>query len=150
MPLVALGHSRSDTGIIDQIPPNKISVAAVEGIAESSLDYVATTRCQEYPSAPDNTCNSYQHDLSLSDEQRDELLDWVSLGSAEGIEGDEDISGDEDEPELLAYGHHGDMAGYAAVCLCDPARQLTLAICSNFRGSEDLGAEQSIDLLRQL
>lgn len=58
--------------------------------------------------------------------------------------------GSEQDPELLAYGHHGDMTGYAAVCLCDPARQLTLAICSSFRGSEDIVAEQSIDLLRAL
>ena len=53
-----------------------------------------------------------------------------------------------DGSEPMAYGHHGDMAGYGAVMLCDPARDVTICVCSNFRASEELGMESSIELLR--
>ena len=88
--------------------------------------------------------------LATASRKSEECSPGPSNGYGLGVELYLRDRGDEDEPELLAYGHHGDMAGYAAVCLCDPARQLTLAICSNFRGSEDLGAGPAIDLLRQL
>ena len=53
-----------------------------------------------------------------------------------------------DGTEVVAYGHHGDMSGYGAVVLGDPERDLTICVCSNFRGSEELGMESSLDLLR--
>ena len=52
-----------------------------------------------------------------------------------------------DGAEVVAYGHHGDMTGYGAVVLGDPARGVTICVCSNFRGSEELGMERSLDLL---
>ena len=53
-----------------------------------------------------------------------------------------------DGTEVVAYGHHGDMSGYGAVVLGDPEREVTICVCSNFRGSEELGMESSLDLLR--
>ena len=52
-----------------------------------------------------------------------------------------------DGTRVLAYGHHGDMTGYGAVVLGDPEHDVTICVCSNFRGSEDLGMERSLDLL---
>ena len=52
-----------------------------------------------------------------------------------------------DGTRVLAYGHHGDMTGYGAVVLGDPEHEVTICVCSNFRGSEDLGMESSLDLL---
>jgi len=36
------------------------------------------------PWMPDNSCNQYQRDLSLSDAERDSLLAWVAAGAPEG------------------------------------------------------------------
>ena len=33
---------------------------------------------------PDNTCNDYKRDLSLTDKERAEVLDWISAGAREG------------------------------------------------------------------
>ena len=52
-----------------------------------------------------------------------------------------------DGTRVLAYGHHGDLTGYGAVVLGDPEHEVTICVCSNFRGSEDLGMERSLDLL---
>ena len=52
-----------------------------------------------------------------------------------------------DGAQVVAYGHHGDMNGYGAVVLGDPEREVTICVCSNFRGSEELGMERSLDLL---
>ena len=52
-----------------------------------------------------------------------------------------------DGTRVLAYGHHGDLTGYGAVVLGDPEHEVTICVCSNFRGSEDLGMESSLDLL---
>ena len=52
-----------------------------------------------------------------------------------------------DGTRVLAYGHHGDMTGYGAIVLGDPEHEVTICVCSNFRGSEDLGMESSLDLL---
>ena len=52
-----------------------------------------------------------------------------------------------DGTRVVAYGHHGDMNGYGAVVLGDPQRDVTICVCSNFRGSEELGMERSLDVL---
>ena len=52
-----------------------------------------------------------------------------------------------DGTRVVGYGHHGDMNGYGAVVLGDPRRDVTICVCSNFRGSEELGMERSLDLL---
>ena len=52
-----------------------------------------------------------------------------------------------DGTQVVAFGHHGDMNGYGAVVLGDPERDVTICVCSNFRSSEELGMERSLDLL---
>ncbi len=52
-----------------------------------------------------------------------------------------------DGTQVVAFGHHGDMNGYGAVVLGDPQRDVTICVCSSFRGSEELGMERSLDLL---
>ena len=52
-----------------------------------------------------------------------------------------------DGTEVVAFGHHGDMNGYGAMVLGDPKREVTICVCSNFWGSEELGMERSLDLL---
>ena len=52
-----------------------------------------------------------------------------------------------DGTQVVAFGHHGDMNGYGAVVLGDPERDVTICVCSSFRGSEELGMERSLDLL---
>ena len=37
------------------------------------------------PWMPDNNCNDYKGDLSLSDVERSQLLDWIDAGAPEGI-----------------------------------------------------------------
>lgn len=36
------------------------------------------------PWMPDNTCNDYKRDLSLTDQERADVLDWISAGAREG------------------------------------------------------------------
>ena len=36
------------------------------------------------PWPPDAACNSYQHDRSLTDQQRTDLLAWIADGAPEG------------------------------------------------------------------
>jgi hypothetical protein len=40
------------------------------------------------PWHPDDACNGYKHDRSLSDEDREKLLAWIDLGAPEGDPGD--------------------------------------------------------------
>jgi len=91
-------------------------------------------------------------DVLLSAAERREMLQVATRKSEECSPGPSNGYGTGvelylDGTRVVAYGHHGDMNGYGAVVLGDPERDVTICVCSNFRSSEELGMERSLDLL---
>ena len=52
------------------------------------------------PWMPDNPCNNYERDLSLSDEEREALLDWAAIGAPQGESGNNDDAGAQTATEI--------------------------------------------------
>lgn len=52
------------------------------------------------PWHPDAACNDYQHDRSLSDEQRTNILEWIDLGAPEGDPNDAPPTVPPDDPDI--------------------------------------------------